>query len=91
MNDNIKNKKGLSITLIFKAESLNYSEGIGNIAELKKLTRGDGNVYTYASRQALRYDIVRLGHKMFGWNLDVVDKLQRTVQFKVIFYFMWVD
>lgn len=82
MNDNIKNKKGLSITLIFKAESLNYSEGIGNIAELKKLTRGDGNVYTYASRQALRYDIVRLGHKMFGWNLDVVDKLQRTVQFK---------
>ena len=82
MNDNIKNKKGLSITLIFKAESLNYSEGIGNIAELKKLTRGDGNVYTYASRQALRYDIVRLGHKMFGWKLDVVDKLQRTVQFK---------
>lgn len=82
MNDNIKNKKGLSITLIFKAESLNYSEGIGNIAELKKLTRGDGNVYTYASRQALRYDIVRLGHKMFGWNLDVVDKLQGTVQFK---------
>lgn len=80
--DNIKNKKGLSITLIFKAQSLNYGEGIGNISELKKLTRGDGNVYTYASRQALRYDIVRLGNKMFGWNLDVVDKLQGTVQFK---------
>ena len=82
MNDNIKNKKGLSITLIFKAESLNYGEGIGNISELKKLTRGDGNVYTYASRQALRYDIVRLGHKMFGWNIEVVDKSQGTVQFK---------
>lgn len=80
--DNIKNKKGLSITLIFKAQSLNYGEGIGNISELKKLTRGDGNVYTYASRQALRYDIVRLGHKMFGWNLEVVDKSQGTVQFK---------
>ena len=80
--DNIKNKKGLSITLIFKAQSLNYGEGIGNISELKKLTRGDGNVYTYASRQALRYDIVRLGNKMFGWNLEVVDKSQGTVQFK---------
>lgn len=80
--DNIKNKKGLSITLIFKAQSLNYGEGIGNISELKKLTRGDGNVYTYASRQALRYDIIRLGHKMFGWNLEVVDKSQGTVQFK---------
>ena len=80
--DNIKNKKGLSITLIFKAQSLNYGEGIGNISELKKLTRGDGNVYTYASRQALRYDIVRLGNKMFGWNLEVVDKSQGTIQFK---------
>lgn len=80
--DNIKNKKGLSITLVFKAQSLNYGEGIGNISELKKLTRGDGSVYTFASRQALRYDIVRLGNKMFGWNLEVVDKSKGTVQFK---------
>lgn len=28
-------KKGLSITLVFKAQSLNYGEGIGNISELK--------------------------------------------------------
>lgn len=75
-------KKGLSITLIFKAESLNYGEGIGNISELKKLTRGDGSVYTFESRQALRYDIVRLGNKMFNWNLEVVDKSKGTVQFK---------
>jgi len=75
------NKKGLSITMIFKAQSLNYGEGIGNIAELKKLTRGDGSVYTFASRQALRYDIVRLGNKMFNWNLEVVDKSKGTVQF----------
>lgn len=80
--DNIKNKKGLSITLVFKAQSLNYGEGIGNISELKKLTRGDGSVYTFASRQALRYDIVRLGNKMFEWNLEVVDKSKGTVQFK---------
>lgn len=75
------NKKGLSITMIFKAQSLNYGEGIGNISELKKLTRGDGSVYTFASRQALRYDIVRLGNKMFNWNLEVVDKSKGTVQF----------
>lgn len=75
-------KKGLSMTMIFKAQSLNYGEGIGNISELKKLTRGDGNVYTFASRQALRYDIVRIANKMFGWNLEVVDKSKGTVQFK---------
>ena len=81
--DNIKDKKGLSITLVFKGQSLNYGEGIGNISELKKLTRGDGSVYTYASRQALRYDIVRLGNKLFNWKYyDIVDDKQGTVQFK---------
>ena len=79
--ENIKNKKGLSITMIFKGQSLNYGEGIGNISELKKLTRGDGSVYTYASRQALRYDIVRLGNKLFDWNLQVVNKEKGTIQF----------
>lgn len=74
-------KSGLTITMIFKAQSLNYSEGIGNIAELKKLTRGNGDVYTFASRQALRYDIARLGNEMFYWNLQVVDKDKKTVQF----------
>lgn len=76
------NKNGLAITMIFKAQSLNYGEGIGNISELKKLSRGDGSTYTFASRQALRYDIARLGNKMFRWNLEVVDKSKGTVQFK---------
>ena len=76
------NKNGLTMTMIFKAESLNYGEGIGNISELKKLSRGDGSTYTFASRQAIRYDIARLGNKMFGWNLEVVDKSKGTVQFK---------
>lgn len=75
-------KSGLTISMIFNAQSLNYGEGIGNISELKKLSRGDGKVYTFASRQALRYDIARLGNKMFGWNLEVVDKSKGTVQFK---------
>lgn len=75
------NKKGLSFSVIFKAQSLNYGEGIGNISELKKLSRGDGSVYTFASRQSLRYDIARIGNKMFDWNLEVVDKTKGTIQF----------
>ncbi|KOY83410.1 type I-B CRISPR-associated protein Cas7/Cst2/DevR [Lysinibacillus macroides] len=52
------NKKGLTISIIFEAESANYGEGVGNVASLKKISRGDHEVYTYISRQALRYNIV---------------------------------
>ena len=76
------NSKGLTLTIIFKAQSLNYGDGIGNISELKKLARGNGNVYTFASRQALRYDIARIGNKLYDWNLEVVDKSKGTIQFK---------
>ncbi|WP_353097511.1 type I-B CRISPR-associated protein Cas7/Cst2/DevR [Tissierella praeacuta] len=51
-------KKGLTITVIFEAESANYGEAIGNVATLKKISRGKGEQYTYISRQALRYNIV---------------------------------
>ena len=50
--------KGLTITMIFLAESANYGESLGNMATLKKITRGKGDQYTYISRQALRYNIV---------------------------------
>lgn len=50
--------KGLTITMVIEAESSNYAQGYNNIANLKKLTRGDGNSYTYISRQALRYNII---------------------------------
>ena len=76
------NKRGLTLSIIFKAQSLNYGEGLGNISELKKLSRGNGNVYTFASRQAIRYEIARLGNELFGWNLEVVDKSKGTVQFR---------
>ena len=76
------NSKGLTLTIIFKAQSLNYGEGIGNISELKKLARGKGNVYTFASRHSLRYDIARIGNKLYDWNLEVVDKSKGTIQFK---------
>lgn len=74
--------KGLTISVVFLAQSLNYGEGIANIAELKKLTRMDGNMYSFASRQAVRYDMVRLGHDLFNWNLQVVDKAKGTIQFR---------
>ena len=47
-------KRGLTFTVIAQAQSLNYGEGIGNISELKKLSRDDGNIYTFASRQYKR-------------------------------------
>ena len=74
--------KSITCTIIFRAQSLNYGEGIGNISELKKLTRGNGNVYSMESRQAIAYDIRRLGAEFFNWNLQTVDKAQGTIQFK---------
>lgn len=74
--------KSITSTIIFQAQSLNYGEGIGNIAELKKLTRGDGNYYSVASRQAILYDFRRLGNEFFGWNLQTVDRSKGTIQYK---------
>ncbi|KLE16620.1 CRISPR-associated protein [Clostridium sp. C8] len=57
--------KGLSISMIFKAESANYGESVGNVASLKKITRDKGDQYTYISRQAIRYNIVeQLGEQL---------------------------
>lgn len=46
------------MSVIFEAESANYGEGVGNVTSLKKISRGDHEMYTYISRQALRYNIV---------------------------------
>jgi CRISPR-associated protein Cst2 len=63
-------KKGLTLSMIFEASSANYGEGIGNISVLKKMSRGDGNMYSYISRQAMRYNIVQ----QLGWdNTPVAD------------------
>lgn len=56
--------KGLTLTIIFEAESANYGEGVGNVSALKKLSRGAGDQYTYISRQAIRYNMIeQLGEK----------------------------
>ncbi|NBI06183.1 type I-B CRISPR-associated protein Cas7/Cst2/DevR [Senegalia massiliensis] len=57
MQSNMK-PKGLTLTMIFEAESANYGESVGNVASLKKISRNKGEQYTYISRQAIRYNIV---------------------------------
>ncbi len=71
------NKNGLTITMIFDASSANYGEGIGNISQLKKMTRAGGEVYTYISRQAIRYNIVQ----QMQIDNTPVDNAQKVVQF----------
>lgn len=51
-------KGAITLTIVFEGMNLNRDEGVGgNILTLKKLHRGDGKVYTFMSRQALRYCI----------------------------------
>ena len=49
--------KGLTLSIIFEADSANYGEGYGNVSALKRISRVDGNSYTYISRQALIYSL----------------------------------
>ena len=53
------NKKGLTISMIFQAESANYGSGYSNLSVLKKMMRGDLKEYSYISRQAIRYNIIK--------------------------------
>lgn len=54
--ENMKNK-GLTLSIIFEADSANYGEGYGNVSALKRISRADGNSYTYISRQALIFSL----------------------------------
>ena len=71
------NKNGLTITMIFDASSANYGESIGNISQLKKMTRKGGEIHTYISRQAIRYNIVQ----QMQIDNTPVDNAQKVVQF----------
>ena len=70
-------RDGLTITMVVLAESANYGEGIGNITVLKKMTRGDYQQYSYISRQALRYSLI----KQLKWDNTPVDGKSGVVQF----------
>ena len=74
--------KGLTLSIILEAESSNYGEGGSNYSSLKKMNRGDGYTYSYISRQALRYSII----KQLGWDNTPVEAVgsgdKKVVQFK---------
>ncbi len=70
-------KNGLTISMIFEAESANYGEGFGNITVLKKLGRNNQKQYTYISRQALRYNMIQ----QLGWDTTPVVQEKKVVQF----------
>lgn len=65
--------KGLTLSLICELESANYGEGGSNYSSLKKMSRADGSIYTYISRQALRYSMIEQLMDEFGWNRTDVE------------------
>ena len=70
-------KNGLTMTIVFVAESANYGEGLGNISNIKKMTRGNASQYSYISRQAIRYNIVQQAE----WDNTPVEDKSGVVQF----------
>lgn len=72
--------KYLTMTIIFDGSNLNYGEGFGNVLNLKKLSF-KGKNYSYISRQALRYDIVRIMNESFSMKLTPTDKKGGVIQF----------
>lgn len=72
--------------MVFEAESANYGEGVGNVTSLKKISRGNGQSYSYISRQALRYNLVNqmvelaILDKIEGFSLTPVT-YEKTLQF----------
>lgn len=70
-------KNGLTMSMIFEAESANYGEGFGNITVLKKLGRNNQKQYTYIARQALRYNMMQ----QLGWDTTPVVQEKKVVQF----------
>ncbi len=70
----------LHLGIIFKAGNLNYGESIGNIISLKKCSVEE-KTFSYASRQALRYDIIRIMEEECGYSKAEVNDGQKVVQF----------
>lgn len=71
----------LTLTTVFKGANLNYGESTANITSLKRLSF-QGKSYSYISRQALRYDIVRIMNEEFEMPLTPVGSDGKVVQFE---------
>ncbi|MDD5524986.1 MAG: type I-B CRISPR-associated protein Cas7/Cst2/DevR [Smithella sp.] len=70
----------LNLSLIVTGNNLNYGDSVGNIMQIKKLSY-NGNVYTYISRQALRYDINMIVNNILKTELAPVRVNKKVVQF----------
>lgn len=77
--------KGLTITCVVKSFTINYDEGYGNVSVVKKVHRGNGETYIFASRQSLRYSLTEWCFQHLGWKRGVV-KPQGEGSKKVIQY-----
>jgi len=80
-------KNAVTITMIFEASALNRDEGAGgNIITIKKLARGDGKVYSFISRPAIRHYLFTTLHRMNPerWKATPVSVSQKVVQFKIL-------
>lgn len=76
--------KGLTVSVITQAMSLNYGESLGNISELKKITK-NGEVYSYMSPQAIRYELYRALKNNFMIDTGKPEALhneQKVIQFR---------
>lgn len=79
----MNNNKGfITFTVIFEAMSLNRDEGLGNIQSLHLLTRGDGSVYSYMSRQALTYSIRKFLIESGDWKQTGVNDTKNVIQYE---------
>lgn len=74
----MENKKGLTLSIICEFESANYGEGYGNVSTLKRISRGDGNSYSYTSRQALLYSL----KNVLGWLNTEAEPQGKVAQYK---------
>ena len=78
-----ENKKGfITLTVVFEAMSLNRDEGMGNIQTLHLLTRGNGEVYSYMSRQALTYAVRKFLIESGEWEQTPVGKSGNVTQYE---------
>jgi len=86
MSDENKNKKKKFIVLdvVFYGSSLNYDQGAGNFQELKKITKWDGKQYTFVSRYALRYSLLKTGAQLGLWKLAGGNLFERSGDSKTV-------
>lgn len=76
----MKKNAGLTLSIVFEAMSLNYGESIGNVSELKKISRVNAT-FSYISRQAIRYEIFKSLVENYGLVEAPLTPSEQVIQF----------